>query len=310
MQAIKYVEIVSQLSDLLRFQKLEEILGLLYGQQNKNLQPQEKEEFGKLIAQIIVGLNRIESDVQLKAVFDSLGFGKFFNIENLLTVQTYYRTQPDTVTVGNNEQVKKLYWTVLNFRQFSISTEQYLIKERQHEHENAETLQFIVMDDSSTVDLERLMKCLANIRDLINAIGAVQGVKFPDIKVVILDSGSDLLLGLQTAKEVASLAKQFLHEIWDKLRFRKNEQNDRNMESVLKNLSVIEKVSQMQESGLIDQESASRLKHEIEKSTLGIIQNGVMLKEIVEAKPSEQPNRPLLEEQRRLLLEAPKTNPE
>lgn len=63
----------------------------------------------------------------------------------------------------------------------------------------------------------------------------------------------------------------------------------------------------MEKSGTIDRESAARLKHRLMESCFGLVENGMMTREVVDASSTPVENRKLLEHKRQLLLNAPKS---
>jgi hypothetical protein len=116
-----------------------------------------------------------------------------------------------------------------------------------------------------------------------------------------------LLLALQSPKNVALFVKNLLTDFWDKFRFAENDRNDRNMESIAKNLAILERVEALKTSGALDNEGASRLKHQLTESCISLVSNGVMIREIAEAQSTTIENRKLLEDNRKLLIDAPKS---
>lgn len=165
-------------------------------------------------------------------------------------------------------------------------------------------LQIAINDNLLTTD--DYAKIMKNIGELIEAVGKVfQSEEDVLNKVVLLDSGSDTNVGIETKVEVARSIFMMFKEMWDSLVNRKFHLNKMKNDEIVNSLTIMQEIDKKLHDGVIDADTAKMLKHNVLTRMNGLINMGVWPKEIVMDK-SNTNNRNLIEElTKQKLLEDP-----
>jgi hypothetical protein len=119
-------------------------------------------------------LVRLREHESQNEVFRSLKLGYIFNTEFLYSLQTTYRTKQNKLEISVNEDFKRFVITLQNLKQYVNSLAEYFLDSRRPEESDLiEVLQFVVMEESSHVDIERLIKSLQILKKLFSSAAEI-----------------------------------------------------------------------------------------------------------------------------------------
>jgi hypothetical protein len=98
-----------------------------------------------------------------------------------------------------------------------------------------------------------------------------------------MDSGSGLTIGIKGDLKVIDSVKRLFITIWDKIRYRKQEEFKKSLEALDSSLDVLCRIKEKQDAGTIDAGEAARLKHVIINGAVELLQAGTNLQELQSA---------------------------
>lgn len=93
------------------------------------------------------------------------------------------------------------------------------------------------------------------------------------LKIVKIDSGSNVKIDCKGLGSVVKHLKDFFLEAWHKVRHKRVEEVIENNKALLSSLAVVQQVDSLVSSGSITHEDAERIKHRIISSTFSLLDN-------------------------------------
>ncbi len=125
---------------------------------------------------------------------------------------------------------------------------------------------------------KNLSELFARLADLNTHLSIILGIHDAQrVKVLVLDSGTNLLVGAKMATGVGKNVKQLFIEIWDKIKYGKFEDFDRKVESLSKGLTLAATIQQQIDNKVIDEETGNNLKYRVLDDMTSLISIGAML---------------------------------
>jgi len=106
----------------------------------------------------------------------------------------------------------------------------------------------------------------------------LHGLTESRLSIIYLDSGSNAVLGLQGAAPVINTMKELFEFYWEKIRHRKFDDFDRQIESATKGIAFLELVKTQIEKNVIPQAEGNRIQQTVLISMQKIVIGGAMLK--------------------------------
>jgi len=143
---------------------------------------------------------------------------------------------------------------------------------------------FKVYENDEGLTIEKFKKIFDLFIELIEAISKIyaneQALLKPEI--VILDSGSDVNLGIKTAAETAKSLFLIFKEIWDFIVNKKHYENKLINESLFENLDLLQKIKECEENKIISPEESKTLLHTIKTRTFQLLDLNVLPKKLAD----------------------------
>ncbi|MCE1190047.1 MAG: hypothetical protein LWX56_13020 [Ignavibacteria bacterium] len=133
--------------------------------------------------------------------------------------------------------------------------------------------------DASGLQPARLAAVLESLHRLHALIAKVVEDKISKLHIAYLDSGPDFILGLQVGFKVAEILKTLFQQFWQKIRFKAPDEIDRHSDGMMKNLNIIQHIARHEKNGVLDAETAAKLKTAIIEEMINLVSIGVLLKE-------------------------------
>lgn len=164
---------------------------------------------------------------------------------------------------------------------------------------NEGVLLFQVVIDEEYISSEEYIKILTTLQELVNVVGKILINKRDDYQtdIVLLDSGSDANIGIQTFAEVAKAIFSIFKEVWDYITNHGIYQNEKKNKALLESLSIRKEIQKNIKEGVLTEEVGKEYMHLVKTRTDKLIGMKVLPKQIVTGTQTlKQTNRNLLEE--------------
>jgi hypothetical protein len=312
MQSIRLIEVLNRICNDLQLSALVNCLSPIINRQNAQFHDLKK-HFNELVFKARDGLaflsrdpdaDLILNELGIKAALDSQAIGRLVyilqskasidqvwgNAVEMMDIQAFYATLVATLRLQGTMSV-----SVEKARMLGLQKDESVVE-----------LELLPIDPNG-FKIQRLEAILPLIDDLFKQLCTIYGQPEESPKILYMDSGSGIIIGLKgTGKIIDALRNLFL-SIWEKIRFRKQDDIEKNLEVIDSSLDVLEKIKNGQSSGSLSNEDAFRLKHLVVKDVLGLLENGASLREL--QKPEFVENRKLLTDMAtvKFLSDKPKT---
>jgi hypothetical protein len=133
--------------------------------------------------------------------------------------------------------------------------------------------------DGSGVEAARLCSVLQNLQNLYLSTAEFLNIDVRPLRIAFLDSGSDLRVGIEGFAGVITAMSEIFARTWAALRYRRNDDFERNVSSALKGVELLGAVRREAASGSLDPETAQRLETAVKRSICALIDAGALTEE-------------------------------
>ncbi len=157
----------------------------------------------------------------------------------------------------------------------SLLTNRFIDNSNEENLESGVVL-FQVKIDSEGLPTSSYIKIFSALEELAKTIEKAYKLEESDSEVIMLDSGSDTNIGLETKVEIAKSIFQIFKEIWDfitSLKFYRTQQRN---QVLLESLSIRKELLKSAEEGVITKEEATEYIHIIKTRTDSLIGMNVL----------------------------------
>lgn len=176
------------------------------------------------------------------------------------------------------------------------------------EKETSDTISFVFhYDNEEKTNIFTISDVTKKIDLIYNSISRVKKIEdHTKLQLIKIESGSSIRIDCKGISEVVKELKEFIIEIWNKVRHKRVEEIIQRNNVTFDSLCLIEKVHELRENKVLTPEEAERLKIDLLESTLSLVKDGVL---IVEIEPVEVvDNTKLLKSFSQQFLPSPKDN--
>lgn len=166
---------------------------------------------------------------------------------------------------------------------------------------NKGILLFQVVIEEDYISSEEYIRILATLQELVNVVGKILINKDDDYQtdIILLDSGSDTNIGIQTFAEVAKSIFFIFKEIWDYITNHGIYQNEKKNKALIDSLAIRKEIQKNIKEGILTEEEGKEYAHIVKTRVDKLIGMKVLPKQIVTGSQTQtQNNRNLLEELR------------
>jgi hypothetical protein len=314
------LELRNNLNEIIKHLKSEELIAFLnHGQIDKG-------NLLKLIVDSKGGYDQAIPDPEKLKVFEQFDTDKMYETAYFSSLISFVSTAPNQnrATYLSNNTLndfysfhKSLLSTFKIIDNLLMSTREIFDEENDFDIDNAENNGNLILQivDTGNVSLDKFEEIISSLKKLLETIyylyDKVEKEKFeiyPEISMV--DSGSDINLILKIPKKAANLVAQILKEFWDIIANNKSYRHGQKLKGVEKSLSVLEKIKQAKDNGVIDAETAKVISNGIITNTEAIVLKNTMTKKIMLERRDYSNRQLLLDQNKRFLLKEGKENSE
>ncbi|WP_116108156.1 hypothetical protein [Lewinella sp. IMCC34191] len=239
----------------------------------------------------------VESD-RFKKIFTVQGFLELYQSKNLSEITNLLITNSQIHQLIKYPIVLDLYFLHKNLlnaqrtKSILLPTE---VESEPGENINDGIIIFTVVNEDN-ITLEELFKIVKNLNELFIKLSNLVGGEISEPEIVLLDSGSDINLGIQDKAETAKSLFHIFKEIWEFFRDRKAYNENKDFDRLMKSLSYRELIKEKLDNGVITSDEAKEYDHYLKTRTEKLIGLNVLPREIV-SEEKLQSNRSILIEQ-------------
>lgn len=284
MQTIQFTRALKRIVEELRARELLELLDpILTMGSTININEGTKNSFSALLFESRVGFYELSKDPQATRILASLKIDQLYAPPLLMRLMTTFSNTGSAGQILANaiwfaefiNFFNMLKWLVAMGRTCSDLLETEKLGESGPEEQIVEME--IIDYDGTGIDPGRVEQFVSTLLELHTDLSLVFGVTDSRIKLMYVDSGSSFLFGVKIAKAIAQHLLVLFKEFWEKIKYRRFEEFDREVDSLSKGLTFVATLQEQVGKSVIDDETARILKQKVLNDMTTLIGLGVML---------------------------------
>jgi hypothetical protein len=208
---------------------------------------------------------------------DSLKIGEIYDPTRLARLVSSISGMTHSNQIASNPDFIQFYALVTRLANFAESCSNLLEKEKLEPAKSPdEILELQLVDyDGTGIEPRRLERFIFLLIRLHTNFARILGITDDRLRFIYFDSGSDLIIGIQCAKEILLGISAAISEWWHGTRFRSFETFEKKMEAVSKSLSVLTTVKEAVEKKVITDEEGKLLQTHVMREVDQLIGIGV-----------------------------------
>lgn len=306
------LELRNNLNEIIKHLKSQEIVTFLNNGQI------DKGNLLKLIVDSKGGYDQAISDSEKRKVFEQFDTNKMYDTSYFSTLISFVSIAPNanrTTFLSNNTLNdfysfhKSLLSTFRIIDNLLMTTREIFDEKNDFDIDKAENNGNLILQivDTENVSLDKFEEIISALKKLIEIIyylyEKVEKEKFDTYpQIAMIDSGSDINLILKIPKKAANLIAQILKEFWDIIANNKDYRHSQKLKGIENSLSVLEKIKNAKDKGVIDAETAKVISNDIIVNTETIILKNTVTKRIMLERRDYSNRQLLLDQNKRFLL--------
>jgi hypothetical protein len=246
MQTIQFVHSLRAIVARLKVKEISDFLHpLTINSANISISEVQKNQFSALLFESRVGFESLQQNPSTARLLEALGLPELYDPAKLgKLVSTYHAAQgthqirnvPDTLTAVNG------FYSLLHWLQ-KFETVCFDLLEREKVGEtpvDEEILPLRLVDyEGDGVEADRMQQFLAVLIQLHTDLARAFGFPAARLKIRFVDSGSDIVVAIQSLKIIIDMIKGLYSELWVKVRHRNFEDFDRKIDSLSNGLTFV-----------------------------------------------------------------------
>ena len=245
-------------------------------------------ELSKLLWDMYSNYNALMKDKISSELLEILNGEDLFTPNDITTLFQSFQGDLGALNGDSQSPKGKLFRRFLNFHYALSST--YLLTRKSladrkvikslNQEGQAGIIVFQVLNKKSGLSTSEYAKILTKIGDLVEFINTIYGETHQTANVILLDSGSDTNIGIDTHTKTATAIFNLFKEIIGVFRFWRHDLNDKDNKTILDSLDVLSKVDEKVKNGTISEEDGTILKTKIKRSAFDLLGLNVLPKEL------------------------------
>lgn len=249
--------------------------------QNAAVAEGEKQTFSTLLFESRVGFAEMSKDEDADRILKALNVGEIYSPPRLGKILANFSNMANFQGLTQSDvfaEFFKLHDMVGWLLTLEKACSQLLETEKLGEVKPEQMVEVELIDyDGTGVEIERVRQLFASLADLNVHIARILGITDAPLKVLVLDSGSNLLVGVATTATISKTIKELFLELWEKIKYRRFEEFDRKVESLTKGLTLAATIQEQIEKKVINEETGKNLQYRILDEMTTLIGIGAML---------------------------------
>lgn len=226
----------------------------------------QRNRFSALLFESRVGFDRLMESPQTAKLINALKISDLYDPARLGKLVSIYQTSPNSQILRNAPESFTPFCYFYAFLQCLVSLDgacsELLEREKLGEGPvGEEILQLQLIDyDGEGIEVERMRQFLGILDQLHTDLKRALGVPEARLKVRFVDSGSDIVIAIQSVKVIVDMLKGLYTEIWVKVKYRDFEDFDKKIDSLSDGLTFVGALHGQVKTGAITEDEANILK--------------------------------------------------
>ena len=284
MQKLDFNEAIIEIRKLL---KSDDILQFFM---NLKTNPVNTNALTPLIIESKSNFDRISTESNQYKILTTLGANDLYAGEGVGTLINHFAhttiSQKSIVDLYANRKILEFYHFHFSIVKAAELSTNVLFEENQIELLNAKDIvifRVLVTDNNLTITTYNKILVLINeIIEIINKV--IEAEEEIQPKIILLDSGSDVNIGIKSTLEIATALFQIFKEVWDWIINRKFYKNKLRNAALLDNLKVMIAIKDAEQKGAIDSNTAKGYRETLIRKTEDLLELKVLPLQLVENK--------------------------
>lgn len=287
MQALRFTHSLKRIVAELKAKELVQFLDtfLVQGRPNQPITQDAKNAFSSMLFESRVAFAALEKDPDAAKILADLQLNDLYDPARLGKLLSTFSAQAATQGIwGTHENFVEFFsfsTVLLWLIKLSATCSRLLEAERIGEPVPDTTLVEIelVDYDGTGIEAARVNQFFASLTELHTLLCRTLGITDDHLKIIYLDSGSNLLAGIQAGKSIVEALVLLFKEFWEKIKYARFDDFDRKVESLSKGLTFAATLQQQIDNNVVDAETGRILKHRVLSEMTTLIGIGAMLPE-------------------------------
>jgi hypothetical protein len=243
------LEFTRALSDIAKRLKADEIVSLMQPwvspatPPNTPIDDGARDKFYELVLASHSGYDQLSRVGPTDRILSELNIRETYEPARLRRMTVFLANSSTIQQVRTNGELYGFFEILRSLLKFDRTCRNLLEKEKIGEvPASDEVLEFLFADyEGKGVEPERLSAAFMELAELQMNVARLLGVADHRLRVKYLDSGSDIKIGLEGAREVIEAVGALFLQFWDKIRFRDQDTFEKDMEALSKALEFLAK---------------------------------------------------------------------
>jgi hypothetical protein len=279
------LEFTRALSDIAKRLKADEIVSLMQPwvspatPPNTPIDDGARDKFYELVLASHSGYDQLSRVGPTDRILSELNIRETYEPARLRRMTVFLANSSTIQQVRTNGELYGFFEILRSLLKFDRTCRNLLEKEKIGEvPASDEVLEFLFADyEGKGVEPERLSAAFMELAELQMNVARLLGVADHRLRVKYLDSGSDIKIGLEGAREVIEAVGALFLQFWDKIRFRDQDTFEKDMEALSKALEFLAKSEEAVNNGSITPEEAAILRERVFQGVNELVGLGVTL---------------------------------
>jgi hypothetical protein len=288
MQTLQFTRALRKIVQELKAVELKDFLAPLLirtHQSAVNINEDQRDNFSALILSSQVGFTRLSEDPQIQAVMEALNISKLYGPKR---VGKLIRSLGVVTSVNQLAATPDIYidfFTVYDALDWLVMIKDASTKLLEEgklgpSPADADVLELRLLDYENTgVDIERVQQFFTSINNLHTHLTLILNNPESHLKILYVDSGSDLYVGFQCAKAVMDIMRGLFSEFWERYKYSQFDDFNKKIDSLTKGLSFVGAVKEQVDNKTIDEETAKNLTYRVLADMTTLVGIGAALPE-------------------------------
>lgn len=281
MQKIEFIKKIETIVDRLKSADIVRIF------QEGFRQPGNHYNYGLLNPILFVSKSQYDQimlDVKLNKVLDLISGHQIYDEKIMSTLPSVlHSSQASNIILNANAtnfySFHKGLIDMLNVSRSLLSNE--IIENNNLKNLENGVLLLTIQIEANGLETSKYIKILNLLSELIKTLEKIYNFEEIESEIVLLDSGSDTNIGLQTKVEIAKAIFEIFKEIWDFITSFSFYRNQQKNNALLESLSIRRQIQKSVDEGTLTEQEAQEYIHVIKTRTDNLIGLKVLPRELI-----------------------------
>lgn len=284
MQTLRFTRTLARIVTELKAKELVDFLSpFLDRAKNVPIPEGPRHVFSTLLFESRVGFAELMKDSDASKILQTMKINEVYAPPQLGRLLALFNNVPNSPAIFQAPDVFAPFFTfndmLLWLVRLAGACSQILEVERVGETTNAaEVVELELVDfDGTGIEADRVNQVFASLTELHLNLARIFDLKDDRLKILYLDSGSNLFIGLKAGTLIVTAIKLLFKEVWEKIKYRRFEDFDRKVESLSKGLTLNATIDEQVKNKVLDEHTGKNLQVRVLSEVVALVGAGAML---------------------------------